>query len=518
MKQKLLYVILLLVAAVNARAAWEDYTEERPVRFGTAMDYPPLEYVDPDGTPCGYDIEFTRVLMKRLHLPHICQPMPWGNVPRATIDKKVDLSMMTFSTYRQDSLYYSRAVFKLHYQIVYRNDMASKHIDMRRLDGLKVAYLSSKPVSDTLAAIGAVPQIVPNLRQAMQDLSDGEYDAVICYRYQAKFIIEKYSLTNLIFEDFTLIPREYCYASHDKELIGLINTELDEMEEEGAIYSIYSAAGVYLDTPEIPRWVWYLLVAMIFVFLIIFIILQRRYQKQLKREMKRAQRSEQAKTVFLGNVSHILRTPLNAINGFSEILKSDEEGAIPAEERTQLATLVHDNGERLLYFINELLTLSDIEGNELKVNRSEVDLKAAMESYAEEARAHLHEGVKLEVVGPANCRVYVDENLMHTVAKHFLDNAAQHTEKGKITLTYDYKDGHLYVEVKDTGCGVPEELRKNIFSLLMEKSTAVQNEIPGLGLTICRAIVERCNGRIGLTSPPEGGACFWHRIPVKQVK
>lgn len=517
-KQRLLYIILLLVVAVNARAGWSDYSDERPVIFGIALDYPPLEYIDPDGTPCGYDIEFTRELMKRLHLPFESKAMPWGNIPRAAIDKKIDLSLMTFSTYRQDSVHYSRAIFKLHYQIVYRNDRQSKQVDMRQLGGKKVAYLSSKPISDTLAAVGAIPLIVPNLRQAMQDLSDGKYDAVLCYRYQAKFMLNKYNLSNLVFTEFTLTPREYCYVSHDEELIKLINAELDEMEEEGLIYKVYRPAGVYLDAPEIPRWVWYLLVATVFVFLIIFIIFQRWYQIKLKNEMKRAQRSERAKTVFLGNVSHILRTPLNAINGFSEVLKMAGEGDLSAEERTQLATMINDNGEHLLGFIDELLILTDIETSDMQFNRSEVDLNAAMESYAEEARKLLHEGVKLEVDGPENCRIYVDEKPMRTVTMHFLSNAVEHTEKGQITLTYRLKSNNLYVEVKDTGCGVPEDLRKNIFSLLTEKATAVQDEIPSLGLTICKAIVDHSNGEIGLVSPPEGGACFWYWVPVKEIK
>ena len=518
MKGKVLYIVLLFVFAINAKADWSDYTNERPVVFGIALDYPPLEYVDPDGTPCGYDIEFTKELMKRLHLPLESRAMPWGNIPRATIDSLIDLSLMTYSTYRQDSIHYSRAVFKLHYQVVYRNDRQSKQVDMRQLGGKKVAYLSSKPISDTLAAVGAVPLIVPSLRQAMQDLSDGDYDAVICYRYQAKFLLNKYNLTDLTFTEFTLTPREYCYASHDKELIELINTALDEMEEEGIIYKIYSPAGVYLDTPEIPRWIWYLLVAMFIVFLIIFIIFQRRYQVKLKREMKRAQRSERAKTVFLGNVSHILRTPLNAINGFSEILKTAGEGDLSPEERTQLATMVNENGERLLGFIDELLILTDIEASEMQFDRSEVDLKAAMESYAEEARKELHEGVKLEVVGPDNCLIYVDEKPMRTVTMHFLNNAVEYTKKGKITLSYRLKSNNLYVEVKDTGCGVPEDLRKNIFSLLTEKATAVQDEIPSLGLTICKAIIDHSNGEIGLVSPPEGGSCFWYWVPVKEIK
>ena len=517
MRQRLLYTLILLVAAVSAKAEWSDYSEEQPVIFGVAIDSPPLEYSGRGGEPSGYDTEFVDKLMERLHLPHKNEAMPWADIPRATIDGKINLSLMTFSPYRKDSLHYSRAIFRMYYQIVYRSDRTSRHVDMRRLTGKKVAYLSSRPISDTLAAVGAVPVIVTNLRQAIQDLSDGEYDAVLCYRYQARYIVDTYDFTNLSLEDFTLMPREYCFASRDSALINLINAEIDKMEEEGVIRDVYGPAGLFLDIQKTPRWVWYLLTAITFIVLCVFIILQRRYQVRLKEEMRRAQRSERAKTVFLANVNHVLRTPLNSIIGFSEVLKSNGNDGLPLEERKRLATLVNENGERLLYFINQLLTLTDIETREMKLNRTEVNIDIAMESYAEEARKHLHEGVTLEVVGAEFRSIYADEQVMHTITKNFLDNAVRYTEKGKITLTYRLESNNLYVEVKDTGSGVPEDLRNNIFSLLNDKSTAVQNDIPGLGLTICKTIVEHCQGDIGLVTPPEGGACFWYWVPVREL-
>lgn len=507
----------MIAVALNVMALPQYYSYERPVVFGTANDYPPLEYVDPDGTPCGYDIEFTKMLLDRLHLPYECRPMDWGLIPRASIDGDIDLSMMTYSAYRQDSLYYSRPVFKLHYQLVYRDAESNKHMDMRRLNGRKIAYLSSKPISDTLAAVGAIPIIVKNLRQALQQLAEGEYDAVITYRYQVKFITEKYGLKGLTYEDFTLMAREYCYASRDKRLIDAIDFQLDVMEDEGLIYKTYSPAGVFVDPPQVPLWVWYLLIALVILFLLALNIIQRQYQKKIIREMKRAKLNEQAKTAFLGNVSHILRTPLNAINGFSEILMN-ETGELSAEERHELATLVHDNGQRLLYFITELLTLSDIEGNEMVYKRKDVDLRQLMDELAEEARDKISGPVELTVEGPEKCLVNIDVKQHRIVMTHLLSNAVRFTQKGSIRLKFEVKNGRLHVDVTDTGIGVPIELRANIFDLLNERETAVQDEIPGLGLIICKAIIKHAGGEIALISPREGGSCFTFWVPIRIIK
>lgn len=520
-KQKLLQLLILLTLAVTAKAGLNTrYTPERPLRFGVSADYPPMESIGPDGKPLGYDVEFTRLLVLRLGLPLEYHGLPWKDIPRATITGDIDLSLMTFSTYRQDSVYYSRAVFKLYYQMVYRNDLDDGHVNMRNLKGKRVAYLSSKPVTDTLTMAGAVPYVVQSLPEAVLDLSTGKYDAVICYRYQAKALIKGYRLSNLSSEDITLMPREYCYASTDPRLIERINVELDKMDREGVIRSVYEEAGIFFESVKIPLWVWALLAFTTILFLVWIILLQRRYQHRLKAEVDRALRSEQAKVVFLGNVSHVFRTPLNAINGFSYVLLSDTSGELPLEERTELARLVHENGERLLHFTNEILDLTEIESSELKFERKEIDLDKAMNDCADQVRAGLAEGVSLHVVpdpkGPR--RLYIDERLMQTTTRHLLDNAVRHTKTGQIILAYRIDGTNLYVEVRDTGCGVPEELRQNIFALSAEKAVTVQSDVPGLGLTICRAIVERCNGQIGLVSPAEGGACFWTSVPVKVVK
>ena len=508
-------ILLLLSFAEQAKADALGYSQDHPLIFGIDMDYPPLEYVDDAGNPQGYDIEFTKVLMERLKIPFTYSPNTWENISGDVLGGHVDLGMMVYSPYRKDLTNYSRAIFRLYYQILYRKDGDNK-FDVRHLAGKSVAYMASRPIRDTLTSAGAVLNEVKNLAQATMHLSEGEYDAVICFRYQANYLIKKYRLQNIEAEDLTLTPREYCYVSHDKALIDAINTELELMEDEGVITEIYGEVSSSFGGFRIPQWVWLLLILLVMAFLVTFILFQQRYQKKLRSEMVRAQRSEQLKNVFLGNISHALRTPLNAIIGFSDVLDADD-GMLPKEDQHQLLQLINSNGKQLLHFINQLLELSEIESNTMNVEHVEIPLANEMQSYVDECRSAVADGVELRVEGD-DIRVMADQRYMRIVTKHFLQNAVKHTKQGSITLRYRLVDRGLRIEVQDTGEGLPEALRENLFSLLSEKATFVQNEVPGLGLTICKSIVERCNGRIGAISPDEGGTILWLWVPVGEVR
>ena len=178
MKPRLITLLLtLLTLALQASAGEIGYNAERPLIFGIDMDYPPMQYVDENGEAKGVDIEFTKLLMKRLGIPFTYAPNTWANIANDVLHGEVDLGMMVYSSYRKDSTNYSRAVFRLYYQIVYRKD--GKQLNgLRDLDGKSIAFMSSRPVIDTLQSIGATPVIVKSLSQALRELSAGKYDAV----------------------------------------------------------------------------------------------------------------------------------------------------------------------------------------------------------------------------------------------------------------------------------------------------------------------------------------------------
>jgi signal transduction histidine kinase len=244
-------------------------------------------------------------------------------------------------------------------------------------------------------------------------------------------------------------------------------------------------------------------------------------EEKAKESAEAARKSEELKDIFLGNMSHSLRTPLNAIIGFSDLLMTMSDGDLPAEERANLLQLINKNGLELLHLINELLSLSEVEGEQQLFKREVTDVDYEMGQYAAEIRMQLHEGVTLEVVEPIDgLRALVDKKLMRIVTMHLLENAMQHTTEGKITLSYYLKAGGMYVEVRDTGEGLPDKLKQNIFGLLADKNTYTHDENqdnPGLGLSVCKAIIDRCNGKIGAAdNTVDGkGTTFWYWTPTE---
>ena len=145
-------------------------------------------------------------------------------------------------------------------------------------------------------------------------------------------------------------------------------------------------------------------------------------------------------------------------------------------------------------------------------------LKKVFQKTCPRSMVQLPEGVTLEVVEPiGGLRALLDAKLLRVVTMHLLENALHHTSEGTITLTYYMKEEGFYLEVKDTGSGLPEKLKENIFALLSDKNTYLQDETPGLGLSICKAIIDRTGGKIGARDNVEAGhgTIVWLWTPTR---
>ena len=244
------------------------------------------------------------------------------------------------------------------------------------------------------------------------------------------------------------------------------------------------------------------------------------YRVRVLKEMRRAQKSEQLKSVFLANVSHALRTPLNSIIGFSDIMLTPEADQMPKEQVAEMVTQINQNGHQLLYFISQLLELSNYEGNMLTFSKIEVNLAELMASYRRETLrdADPNVSVRIRTTLSPHCKATLDTNLMHQLIMRLLKNSAHHTKQGSITIEYGYEHKGLAVNIIDTGSGLPEKYKKHIFSMLEnEDAMTLLNQGSGLGLSICKSIVDALGGTIGLSSEEGKGttASFW--FPCRMV-
>ena len=157
---------LLIVACLTVKAAKWDYTAEKPLKFAIDFDYAPLEYVNDKSLPDGLDVEFTKIMLGRMGIPYEFRANTWENVASDVLNSRADLAMMVYSAYRKDLTNYSRAVFRLYYQIITRKG-ETDFMGLRDVKGKTIAFMESRPIKDTLTKVGANVVIIKDLNTAM---------------------------------------------------------------------------------------------------------------------------------------------------------------------------------------------------------------------------------------------------------------------------------------------------------------------------------------------------------------
>jgi len=262
-------------------------------------------------------------------------------------------------------------------------------------------------------------------------------------------------------------------------------------------------------------WQSIIFILILVLFAICLFLVQHYYQVRLRNEIGRAQRSERIKTVFMANVSHALRTPLNAIITDSQKLMDTEE--TNPKKLNAAMTTINQNGKQLLYFISQLLELSSFDSSMATFTLIEVNLAELMASYRREAQRDADANVHVVVRSPLSphTKGTLDTNLMYQLMTHLLHNALAHTQEGTITIEYDQDDKGLRIEVIDTGDGADQDFKSGLSTLTSGGQLALFNQRSGLGLSICKAIVEGLHGTIDLKSVPDKGTTVKVWIPCK---
>ena len=219
-----------------------------------------------------------------------------------------------------------------------------------------------------------------------------------------------------------------------------------------------------------------------------------------------------AKSQFLANISHEIRTPLNAIVGFSSLLVSAERGI--SEEKQEYINIIENNNTLLLQLISDVLDLSKIEAGTMEFDYAPVDVHGLFIELEDTFRLrNKKSGICICYHRrTTECAVKADRNRLVQVMMNLMNNAVKFTGEGSIEFGFDVReDGFLHFYVTDTGCGIPEERLEEIFGNFVKLNSFVQGT--GLGLTICRAIVERMGGKIGAVSRLGQGSTFWFTLP-----
>ena len=241
-------------------------------------------------------------------------------------------------------------------------------------------------------------------------------------------------------------------------------------------------------------------------------------EKALTIAKDKAEQSDRLKSAFLANMSHEIRTPLNAIVGFSNLLAGGDPD-ISEEEADEYAALISKSCDYLLTLVSDILDLSRFEAGSMEFCFTNQPLGHILSDIHGKYADRIPAGVRFNLlVPPHDIRIDTDALRLRQVMEHLVGNALKFTEKGHIDLGYsltgDGKEVRLFVT--DTGCGIPSDMTEKVFDRFYKIDSFKQGA--GLGLSVCKTIIEGMGGRIAVSSQPGKGSRFTVRLPMKQQK
>ncbi len=235
----------------------------------------------------------------------------------------------------------------------------------------------------------------------------------------------------------------------------------------------------------------------------------KKKETELYEAKKLAEQANYETREFLSNINHEIRTPLNSIVGFSMFLAMNED----VEENKEYVKLIQRSNVLLSNLIEDIIHLSKIDSGEVIFQQDTVNLNAVFTDWTKYCSSILYDK-KLDII----CDIPEEEISICTDSFYFsrlmlnlLNNAIKFTEAGSVVFGFRVESDHYFFYVKDTGCGINNVHQQLIFKRFTKLNTFVQGT--GLGLALCKRIVDRLGGEIGVNSRQNKGSTFWFTLP-----
>ncbi|WP_320018857.1 response regulator [Labilibaculum manganireducens] len=240
-------------------------------------------------------------------------------------------------------------------------------------------------------------------------------------------------------------------------------------------------------------------------------------KKELEKAKKEAEESEKLKTAFLSNISHEIRTPINAMVGFSNLLSDNN---LNKNQRDGFINHISNNSKKLLKLINNLIDVSKMDTNQLSIQKEKFVLNPVITDLFKvfETSHGLDKSLELRLVLPENSEQFSinsDKNKIVQIFENLIDNAIKFTTKGIIEIGYFIEnETNPIFYIKDTGAGISSENQHVIFDLFRqgESSSTRKFEGSGIGLTLCKKMVQLLEGEIWFDSKIEIGSNFYFKV------
>lgn len=233
------------------------------------------------------------------------------------------------------------------------------------------------------------------------------------------------------------------------------------------------------------------------------------------RDITERKELERLKSDFISTVSHELRTPLTSIKGYVDLVLAGDVGPLTPEQK-EFLTIVSQNTTRLTELINDLLEIERLESGRIEFEFAELDLAEVLQNVAQALKVNAEQkGLELLTEISSGLKVRGDRERLAQVFLNLLSNAIKYTPAGTVELKAYRENDTVVVTVRDTGIGLSESDLQKLFQKFFRSDNPYARRVggTGLGLSIAKAIVERHNGTITVTSKLGQGSTFTVRLP-----
>ena len=232
------------------------------------------------------------------------------------------------------------------------------------------------------------------------------------------------------------------------------------------------------------------------------------------------QQIDKLKDQFLANTSHELRTPLNGIIGIAESMIDGATGKLPKKSIWNLS-LITSSGKRLANLINDILDFSKLRNKQLVLKKTPVDIRSAVDVVLNLSKPLvLQKEVELINEVPEDLELAeADENRLQQILHNLVGNGVKFTETGEVKISAERQNGHIKIDVSDTGIGIREEDHEKIFHAFEQTDGSMAREYggTGLGLSVTKQLVELHGGTIDVQSKVGEGSVFSFTLPTSKV-
>ncbi len=259
---------------------------------------------------------------------------------------------------------------------------------------------------------------------------------------------------------------------------------------------------------------------LMFTGIIMDITEQQEYEARLLEQKDHAEANSHAKSEFLATMSHEIRTPMNSIMGMSQLLLDDQLN----KRQHRFVSNIYESGKLLLGIINDILDLSRIEAHRMDVQEAEFDIvDLLMDTYRQFTGAATKKGLEIKFHIPADAhRIWLGDKMHITrVLNNLVANAIKFTRTGTVEISLEIVTGNskeacLRIAVEDTGIGITPNALNRIFESFTQADSTTTREYggSGLGLTICKQLVNMMHGKIGVESEQGKGSRFWFDLTL----